>query len=46
MEMPKAYQGKEPYIFVSYAHADAEQVLPAAKSAPTSTGSRASTNSP
>ena len=28
VEMPKAYQGKEPYIFVSYAHADQEQVLP------------------
>lgn len=28
MELPKAYQGKEPYIFVSYAHADSEQVLP------------------
>lgn len=28
MTMPKAYQGKEPYVFISYAHADAEQVLP------------------
>lgn len=28
MTMPKAYQGKEPYIFISYAHADWQQVEP------------------
>ena len=28
MGQPVAYKGHEPYIFISYAHADAEQVLP------------------
>ena len=28
MDKPVAYQGKEPYIFISYAHKDAYRVLP------------------
>ena len=28
MAIPKAYDGKEPYIFISYAHKDSEKVLP------------------
>ena len=28
MSFPKAYEGSEPYIFVSYAHGDSQQVLP------------------
>lgn len=28
MLMPKAYEGKEPYIFISYAHKDSEKVIP------------------
>lgn len=28
MFMPKAYEGQEPYIFVSYAHLDSDRVLP------------------
>ena len=28
MVMPKAYEGNEPYIFISYAHKDSEKVLP------------------
>ena len=28
MDMPVAYEGKEPYIFISYAHKDSERVLP------------------
>ena len=28
MHIPKAYNGSEPYIFVSYSHRDTEQVLP------------------
>ena len=28
MNQPKAYKGTEPYIFVSYAHADSDRVLP------------------
>ena len=27
MERPIPYEGKEPYIFLSYAHADAEAVM-------------------
>ena len=30
-EMPKAYEGNEPYIFISYAHKDSEKVIPAIK---------------
>ena len=28
MNQPKAYKGTEPYIFISYAHADSERVFP------------------
>ena len=28
MNQPRAYEGTEPYIFVSYAHKDSEAVLP------------------
>ena len=28
MNMPPAYEGKEPYIFISYAHKNSDQVLP------------------
>ena len=28
MSQPKAYKGSEPYIFISYAHADSERVFP------------------
>lgn len=28
MAIPKAYEGKEPYIFISYAHKDSDRVLP------------------
>ncbi len=28
MNMPSAYEGKHPYIFVSYAHLDSDEVLP------------------
>lgn len=29
--LPEAYNGKEPYIFISYAHADTKEVLPIIK---------------
>ena len=28
MAMPKAYEGNEPYIFISYAHKDSDKVIP------------------
>lgn len=28
MVMPKAYEGNEPYIFISYAHKDSDKVIP------------------
>ena len=28
MNHPRAYEGKEPYIFISYAHKDVNVVLP------------------
>ena len=28
MFLPKAYEGEEPYIFISYAHLDSERVIP------------------